>query len=359
MATANATDTEKLSINPDDLPDTPEGVALLLGTTLEEGENTDDDESPDPDAPVGDKDKGKLADKGSEKRTDPPADTPKDKEEPAPILTPKGDRTIPYAVLQGARERAEANAQLAAEEKAKREAAETASAALKTELEALRAGEAADKTKAGQLTDKEWDTYITELEKDAPELARVERANRQAIQARDGQIKALTDQVAELTALAPHLQQLATREHNSVQSVVDQAIDNSPKLAYLREKNPELFARAVEIDDRFKQSPKFKGQPITPETLGKRFDAVLQALELENGEIQLPTEFLSDAEVKARAKAKVAAAGDPKLGTLSDIPGGAAADRDVDTSNMQAHQIHGMMENMTDDQMQKFLSRVG
>lgn len=330
-----------LSGNPEDLPGDPEGVAKMLGTTIETDVPAETAEEPATGATASAKIEGE----------------PGKKEEPAGVVTKDGKHVLPYSELVTARTKArEANERAGVEAKARQEA-EAKATTLEGQLAELNAHKA-DVVK-GEQTEEQFDEMIVALEKELPAIAKIMRTARDADKS---QIAALSDGIKALEGKLGEIQgtvgAVAKREQVSVEQMVDEAVDANAKMRYLRDQKPELYDAAVDLDEALRGTALYKNLEPSAENFGKRFAAVVAAIEQHYGAIELPPEYQPADQVIKDAQKKVAAAGDFKPNTLSDLPGGVSPSGKPATEAMSAAQLNLAMQNMNDDQISDVLSRV-
>lgn len=231
-------------------------------------------------------------------------------DQPDGVLAKDGKTVIPYSVLANTRQQ---------EAEARRVAAAASAQAerLQRELDELKAGKAA--TDNQQTTD-EIVAQIEQLTESVPEVAG-------PMKALVAQIQAQSAQIAELRKTAEQ----AVSQRNQVddeadpQSTVQSIIDQTPKLLYAQNGNPQLWERVVREDNLLREDPEFKGL-----SLKERFDKAVSIVEARYGVITVPAEYLPppreekvNTEVKpAATPAAPAAPAAPRPMTLSDLPGG-------------------------------------
>ena len=248
----------------------------------------------------------------------------------AGVATKDGSKVLPYGALQAARRDARRFA-------SKAERAEQEAARLKEELENLRAGRVTEST---ELTEDE----VARLEEDFPELGKKARA------ALD-RVKALEQQVA---AARP---KQADTEDDPVLSV-QEAIDEVPLLVEWQS-NPEhaeKFARAVEHDALLERSPKWRDKPAV-----ERFK---EAARRTAEEFDIPVDIdkpSSSAPSKASTTAPKAAPTATRTPptTLSDLKGGSVPDHGQISASMPASRLLGRYMDMSPEDIDRELARLG
>jgi hypothetical protein len=279
------------------------------------------DESTKPDASATDDGSKTEGDKASDKD--------------AVVLTKDGKRTIPYAVLEAERQRANAlqarltelNTKVAALEQQK----ETGTTDISPDVEEIDA------------------ETMRDLEENAPTLAKTVKS----LQAR---ISQLNNQLGGVIA----------DKQQSTEKVVQEAIDSIPKIAYVQSTNTEAFNAIAGFDAILRSDPKFADL-----SLSKRFEKALGMYEAAHGQIELPesarqedpTPPANDKAIDAAAKAaKAIAEAERKAepSTLSDIPGGEPPSSGSleDVANISAAALTAKFMNMTPDQISTYLARL-
>ncbi len=228
----------------------------------------------------------------------------------APITSRDGKHTIPYVVLQSERE--------------KRQAAESAVADLTAKLNDIQSQLSAG-TKAGDRQAQESIEAAGELM--SPEELEALREDFPAfgkvIDSLLTKITTLSTKVEDLTASESQREASAKR---ATVATVQELIDENPLLAHLQATDPEMFSRAVDLDNTLMKDPRFKD-------MATRFDRVAETMNNLYGPFpeyapktkadtkSEQTPSVSAAEMKAAVKAKVdAKPATPK--SLSDLPAG-------------------------------------
>lgn len=293
-----------------------------------------------------------------------------DKLEPAPVLTRDGKHTIPFAVLEDARQKA-LDAETA-RTKAEQEAAE-----LRAKLdEAIKAKPAAtaaepDKTTAPATSASariaEIDAQIAEVEAESPWMAKTLRLMRDQLVDADARATAAEREAADAKQRAEKLAQdtEADRAH-AAGNVVREAIDNNPALVYWEAKNKAMWDEAINFDKQLRERPEWANK-----TYAERFDKVVELVTTMHGKDILPpgtpsTDSKGKDAVKApdpaktRALAEEAAkAAQSGIATLSDIPGGQPVEGSaIDIADAQSiSQLGTMFMNMSPDQQQAWLAK--
>lgn len=245
-------------------------------------------------------------------------------DEPAGVATKAGDKIIPYAVLEQTRQKA-------------REAEERASKLEQEKAEAqAKANELAEKMKS--MTDANVDDIklmteeeIEAIAEDLPELATT-------IRQMQATVKTLSSKVAQVE------QAEVAKEQSNAKAAAQAAIDEVPKLAFIQAKSPALWREATNIDAQLRQDPQFQSL-----SLKERFEKVIELLETDLG-----------FEIKFEGQSKAAAKTGAQVLSIDDIPGGnpPAVNEAQALLERPAHEIAARFDNMTADQIHKFLDRV-
>ncbi len=327
--------------NPNDLPDDPAVLAKLA----EQMNGTGTDEADDKVAKEDVKKEEPAPSSEEAKKVEAKAEEVKTDDEPKAVATRDGKGTIPYDVLKTERER--------------RQAAETTVAELSTKIEEIQAqlakGTERGDTKAEQLGAEALSTLNPEeldaLRADFPVFGNV--------------IDKLMGTIANLTSEVTALKQTEqTREADSRRSVavsVQDLIDNEPVLIHLQTQDPQLFAKAVEIDNTLKGDKRYpdmasrfaKVAEIMESTFGPFEGVVSKKATPVKDEPTVSKEEARAAVVKKVAETKVT----PK--SLSDIPAGdmPEADEITQMENLSAAEISDRLMKMSPDQRTAFLNR--
>lgn len=279
------------------------------------------------------------------------------------VATKDGTGTIPYEVLQGARQRGEAEKIRADEaEQRERDANTRAAAAEKTAqvLEAraaeLDAAAKAGKPASGKSTDTdEIREQINAMREDLPAMA--------------GILEKLLARVDSSEAKAARLEAKDKvnddAEAEVVRDEVQVQIDSNPSLALWQEKHPKVFDRACAIDDRLKEDPVWGKKPLT-----ERFAKVVRDVLEEEPEAPKPDpakagdgkdggKLSVGTDVQAKIDAALAKASKKAPVTLSDMKGGEAPGPDemADIEAISVDELAVAMQKMQPAQLEAFLGR--
>lgn len=257
---------------------------------------------------------------------------------PAGVASKDGSRVLPYAALQA--ERRSARAASARAERAERE-----NAALKKEIEDLRAGRSKDQ---GTLTEEEVQRMETEFPEEGKKLrAAFERT------------KELEKQVAASKPKEPTEQEIGD-------DPVQEAIDQVPLLVEWQHdpQHADKWQRSIELDNALQNSPKWKGKPAVD-----RFAHVAK-LVADEFDIEVPQEKTPPAPKQASSEKTAAKQSDPKQvaakaerqppSTLTDLKGGSVPEHgQTDFKRMGPQQMLGKFMDMSDDEIDRQLAGLG
>lgn len=262
---------------------------------------------------------------------------------PIGVSSKKGDRVLPYSALQQAREDARAAKQQA-------EAKDQELAKARAELEALKAGKPlakADGEDLANLSDEE----ISEIEADFPQLAKVARMAKLAVE-KVG--KSAPAAAAERT-------QEATQQHQESDDPVQDAIDQIPDLlAWQTDKaHADKFQRAIEHDNVLKNSPKWASKSFEERftEAARRVREEFDLDELAPSQDQAAQQAAAQQRVQAAERA-VQNATRSNPNTLSDLNGGARPASDQIASLTPTAMLNRMMT-MSRDEIMAQLDRGG
>ena len=280
------------------------------------------------------------------------------------VATKDGTGTIPYEVLQGARQRGEAEKIRADEaEQRERDANTRAAAAEKTAqvLEAraaeLDAAAKAGKPASGKSTDTdEIREQINAMREDLPAMA--------------GILEKLLARVDSSEAKAARLEAKDKvnddAEAEVVRDEVQVQIDSNPSLALWQEKHPKVFDRACAIDDRLKEDPVWGSKPITDRFAKVVRDVLEEMPDAPKPEAQAPgkkdvADPAAGKDVQAKIEAALARASKKAPVTLSDMRGGEAPGPDelADIEAISVDELAVAMAKMPASQLEAFLGRYG
>lgn len=312
--------------HPDETPDDLEALeALADGGEVQAQAEGEPDENHDGEAAASD-----AGQDGGKKENVKPEGEPGAKEEEevrAPIQAKDGKHTIPYSVLEGTRKRAERADRL--EEVVAHQADKIKE--LESQLKTGKDGH--DGAKEADISSED----LAMIREEFPEFAKV-------LEAQSAQIMELREVIGSRQANEEQDQQ------RTVATMVQDTIDSIPKLAHIQTNNPDLFARAVVLDESLKSDPANAGLPLKD-----RFLKALKGVEAMYGEISLPGNAPSAREI---AQQKLGSAMSAPPNSLSDLPSGEAHKHSQKEriESMPAAEVGALMMDMTDDQLDAYLN---
>ena len=254
----------------------------------------------------------------------------------AEVRTRDGKHSIPYSVLQRARD--EANA-----ERQAREALEAKLAELQQNGISVGTQNAAtDPVAVADVIDAE---RLEALREEAPELASMIEALATSAKAAEARAAA-----AERTAQEAQQRDQA-RSAAAAQDMVEQAVSNSPKLLWTRSEKPEVYNRIVDYDNFLRTSE--DGRKLD---LPTRLAKAISMYEAVNGAIEVP----GSARPTPKPAPKVAEPAFRVPSTLSDMPGGSApAKSDAEQiGDLSGIDLTMMLSKMSEAEQTAFLARV-
>jgi hypothetical protein len=291
------------------------------------------------------------------KPDDKKADDKKADEKGGVVETADGKGRIPYAVLKGAREKAdiEAEGRIAAEQRATQ--AEAQAAELRSRIATL---EKTDKPE-GKAAQKEADTLKDEIEalkEDLPGMA--------------GILDKLLARTEAAEERSRRLEVIADKDAKDEQTVAveysQQRIDANPDLALWQNTSHndpnalKAFQAAYDVDETLRKDPYWSKQ-----SLDDRFNKVVKEVRERIPDAPVPETGdgkdgkQSSAEVAAavaKAKARADSSGRGTV-TLSDAKGGTppAPDQLGDIESLSPAELEVYLEKLTPAQQEEFLSR--
>lgn len=262
-----------------------------------------------------------------------------EQEEEGVIATPSGKGTIPYAVLKGERE--------------KRQAAEAAVAELNAKVQQIEQQMAKGTDKGDAAAAKELEALSAEeleaIRTDFPVFGNV-------IDKLLTKIGTLTD---EITTIKQGEQAREATARTETAKTVQELIDGDPVLLHLQTTDPDLFAKAVEIDRALMGNPRYSD-------MATRFAKVSEVMESTFGPFEgvkhpapPPSTIEVDKDVARGSVEKQVAASKASPKSLSDIPAGdPPASSELDNlENLSAVELSDRMMKMSPDQRTAFLNR--
>jgi len=225
-------------------------------------------------------------------------DSPKDDAETDPVVLAKdGEHTLPYSVVEGLR-------------------AQVADLTGKLDA-ATRTGDVEELAEIPKYSEDDLELVKEEM----PEIA---EALTKLVEERQG----LVDKINDLNTQAIDTENAKKQQDASdVQGV----IDNNPKLAHIQANDPELFQKAVGIDQQLRDNPDYINMPMD-----KQFEKTVKVLETMYGDITVPgvkqdsapknpetSETPEKKEKPLPGKADI-----PVPNSLSDLPAGSPPEHD-------------------------------
>lgn len=262
--------------------------------------------------------------------------------ETAPIQTKDGKHTIPYEVLANTRAAKDAAEAKLAQEAEARLKVENQLAEMQAKIDQLNANPTQQVAEVAQSTLSQEE--LTEMRENFPSMAKMFDT-----------LQAQLNQVQQENVFHRQAQQQVERTQAAVS--VQDFIDANPKLSLLQTRDPEGWARAVELDNVLRKNPENAKLSAT-----ERFNKVVAGYESMYGVInspvaiaqkQTPVKSVAD----AMASAKVAAPN-----SLGDLPAGGTEESITELSGLQNQsslEIHNAFSRMTPKQQADYLNSLG
>jgi len=192
---------------------------------------------------------------------------------------------------------------------------------------------------------------LTELAASTATQAKVLRSLAQRVQQYGGYVEKLEARDREEQG----------RAQRSVEEQVAEAIDNNPTLRYLNDMKDKDAALAEVWDEIAAEDQVLRTLPkYAKVSFADRFAAAVKRVEADRGQIKLPAEYQTTAQVKAAAEARTREAGSEfRPNTLTDLPGGGVPPgaNDDPFDSMDPSQLERLMDDPR--KMNEILSRVG
>lgn len=350
--TTQAKDLQYYIDHPDEAPDDHEELMRLYAEANAADAPADDTEGEqDVSATAAESASSGETDKKAEETTESKGDTKAAAAEAgdteAPIATRDGKGTIPFNVLKTERE--------------KRQAAEERVAEMQRRLEAVEAqlakGTQRGDAKAAEIAQEASDAIpeeeMTALREDFPAFAKL-------LDAANSRISKLMDTVSTLTQRE---QSRDASEQAKAAKTTQEMIDDEPVLLHLQTNDPDLWARAVELDNMLAKTGKYT-------SLADRFAKVAEQMESLFGPFEgvakkaapvaqpQPAAKKDPADVKKALAEKLPKAGKPN--SLSDLPSGEAPETDERSAveTMSAAEIGQMFLKMSPEKQREYLNRL-
>ncbi|WP_458763662.1 hypothetical protein [Cupriavidus basilensis] len=264
------------------------------------------------------------------------------------VLARDGKNIIPFSVLRTERERAARAEQLAKEFAEKIAALE---ARLAAGNQGAKTGEGARTTEAAAEVVAMTPEELESFKEDFPTQYKVYMAQQATIQALKDKLQPVEEDLAK--------QQEEQRV--AVETMVNDAIDATPKLAHIRATDKELYAAAQQFDAVLRTQPKWAGK-----TLAERFARVVELVESEHGAIEIPgatpvTLQKTPEQLKKEAEALASkTAAKPAPNSLSDFPAGdPPAQSETDALETMTHaQLADKFAKMSPDQLDAYFNSI-
>lgn len=262
-----------------------------------------------------------------------------DDEPPRVVKTRDGKHEIPYSVLERERQK---NLELQQE-----------LAQIKQQQQAIqdKAPETKDDQNAGQSADKDdfdLEAYREEFGDEAAEAERKRRQKYADMEKRQAQLE------KEIEDNRKWREQQEAKAKQTVESEINEAIDSIPELRDWRDKEDPMWDAAVALDNRLKNDPEFADLPYRD-----RFVKVVERLTGRTLSDKKTDDKSAEAALDKTLAEQEKSGGKPPS-SLSDIPGGHAADQsEQDTlERMTTSQLERKFESMTPEQQSEYLARL-
>lgn len=299
----------------------------------------------------------------AEDKAAPAKDTPKEpakddgappgaevKSDPTGILLKDGKTVAPYSVLQGEREKRRLAQQEAQTEREQRQAAETKASELEQAIAEMRAAKPNSKaaTEAAALFTPE---ELAEIEADFPALKKLTDAFAKQADVISDLREKVTAKPEPKAEVRPEPKKAAPEpdddEADAAAAELHQALSARPLLSKWQAKGGALWAEAVQADKALLADPTWNGKP-----LAERFAEVEKRVAADN-DIPFPQ------ATKQPAAKKAVEPEESTPPTLSDLPGKTPVREEDMANSMSPHELRGVMEKWTDEQINAFLARAG
>jgi len=341
-----------------ELPDDPAEIAAMLEGDGEadpaatagpkaEPEGDTPPATPEAEAPAeepGEKDKAAAGDA--------PAEEPKGESPPpdeAPVLAADGKHTIPYTVLQQARDQARTESEA-------RQQAEQRAQELEAELARLGTGGAKPGDTPGDTPSSAADDVLAGIDLDE---IREELGENAA-----NVISALADQVTAARQaheeLSRETKQRQASEEEDVRAYVQRTIDSIPVLAHWQASDPAMWASAVAMDRALQETPEFAQADAEARftEVAKRLNGGSVDVSGQQPTPQTPTTPAAD---PSKPKAEAEAEAEPPPTSHAELPGGVSPSGKSEREQIEdasVLDIAARMEGMTPEQEEAFLARL-
>ena len=346
MPNPNEKDLQYYIDHPDELPTDQDELMRLYAQATEEGDPSTGEGEQDVSVKTEDASSGETKDAVKEDPTQEKAKTAAAEETEAPIATRDGKGTIPFSVLKTEREKRQAAEAMA------REMQDRLAAVEEQLAKGTKKGDAAAAELAQEASEAVSDEDMEALREDFPAFAKL-------LDAANAQISKLTDTVSTLTKREKARDQDAETQ---VAKTVQELIDDEPVLLHLQTNDPDLWERAVELDNMLKKTGKFT-------STADRFAKVAEQMETLFGPFDgvsvkkqtLPAskeKVTDDARTKVAEKLKDVKPAKPQ--TLSDLPNGEIPETDERSAleNLSAVEIGAKLLTMSPEKQREYLNRL-
>jgi len=259
---------------------------------------------------------------GAADQTTAPAEPEPTGTKPAGIASKNGKHVLPFHVLQAERRRADEAARRAEH--------------LERELADLKAGK-----KPGGEAETLTEDEVAQMEQDFPEHGK--------------KLRAVFERAKQFEESA---RSAAKDEPASTSNPIQDAIDQIPLLVDWQATDPEKFARAQEIDDVLKKSPKWRDKPIH-ERFAHVAKTVAEEYDIPVDDEPAPSTSKPGAAQRKTPEQAIANAPRAKPNTLSDFKGGTIPDPDTRIDRLSPVAQVDRWAGMTDDEIDAQLARLG
>lgn len=302
-------DLDYYAANPDEMPTDPDQIAALMAQM----EGTTAPEQAENDATAG------VEAEGEDEK---PKEAPQQVDEEVPIASKDGKHTIPYDVLKSERER--------------RKAAEQAMQELQARMDAMQQTGKVQEAAIGEASPDDLDSMAN----DFPAVAKLLEHTRKLEQ--------------QLQNVTQRIEQEDRQRQEATMSEVRAAVDANPTLLHWEHNDPDRWAAAIEADTKLQASPAHRGL-----TLEQRLAKAVEIVDAFYGPDAAAPRAQAQPQEKPAKRAAAEAKSAPR--TLSDIPGGAVPPSDPveEFAQMSADRLGAQMANMTPDQINALLARLG
>jgi hypothetical protein len=311
-------DLDYYAANPDEMPTDPDKLAELMAQ-MEGGPAPEQAES---DAAAGVEEEQAEEAQGEEQNQG-EAQQQEQQEVEAPIASKDGKHTIPYDVLRTERE--------------KRRAAEQAMQELQARIEAMQQSGKPQDQAEGETSDDD----LAQMAEDFPAIAKLLAHTRKLEQ--------------QLQSVAKRIEDEDRQRQEAAQAEVRAAVDANPTLLHWEHNDPERWAAAIEADSKLMASPAHRGL-----TLEQRLAKAVEIVDAFYGP-DTTAPRVAPAQPQEKPAKPTAAVASARPRTLSDIPGGVvpAADPMEEFAQMSVDKLGAKMADMSPDQINALLSRLG